>query len=104
MTTGAQQSRMGFVLAGGKSSRMGTDKALLPWPPAVTGRVSEGTFLSAAIRSFSLSADFVIVVAGKNENLLAPVCYAEGASIVVNPWKPMSLTQSKPGASATSSP
>jgi len=65
---------------------MGTDKALLPWPPRVEGQApSNETFLSAAIRSLALSTDFVIIVAGKNEAGLAPVAFANGASIVTNP-------------------
>ena len=65
---------------------MGTDKALLPWPSQGAGRARlKETFLSAAIRSFALSTDFVVVVAGKNEALLAPVAYANGVSIVTNP-------------------
>ena len=76
----------GVILAAGESSRMGTDKALLPWPPQVAGQpLSKETFLSAAIRSFALSTDFVVVVAGKNEPVLAPVAYANGASVVTNP-------------------
>jgi molybdenum cofactor cytidylyltransferase len=76
----------GVILAAGESSRMGADKALLPWPPATTGQPpSKNTFLSGAIRSLSLSTDFVVVVAGKNETSVANVAYAEGASIVVNP-------------------
>ena len=76
----------GVILAAGESSRMGTDKALLPWPPATTGQPgTKETFLSATIRSLSLSTDFIIVVAGKNEAAIAPVAYAEGASVVVNP-------------------
>lgn len=76
----------GVILAAGESSRMGTDKALLPWPPSVAGQPqTKDTFLSATIRSLSLSTDFIIVVAGKNEAAIAPVAYAEGASIVVNP-------------------
>jgi molybdenum cofactor cytidylyltransferase len=63
---------------------MGTDKALLPWPPRSSGQPAGDTFLSAAIRSFAL-CDFVLVVAGKNEALLAPIVYAQGASLVVNP-------------------
>ena len=74
----------GVILAAGESSRMGTDKALLPWPPVTTGRAPE-TFLSAAIRSMSLSTDFVVVVAGANEATLAPVVYTAGASIITNP-------------------
>jgi molybdenum cofactor cytidylyltransferase len=76
----------GVILAAGESSRMGADKALLPWPPATEGQPpSNKTFLSAAIRSLSLSTDFIVVVAGKNETAVAPVAYAEGASVVVNP-------------------
>jgi molybdenum cofactor cytidylyltransferase len=76
----------GVILAAGESSRMGTDKALLPWPPSLTGQSSmKNTFLSAAISSFSLSTDFVVVVAGRNQAAIAPVAYANAASIVVNP-------------------
>jgi molybdenum cofactor cytidylyltransferase len=76
----------GVILAAGESLRMGADKALLAWPPAVAGQPpTKNTFLSATIRSLSLSTDFIIVVAGKNEAAIAPIAYAEGASIVVNP-------------------
>jgi molybdenum cofactor cytidylyltransferase len=75
----------GVILAAGESSRMGRDKALLPWPPASEHSASEGTFLSSAIRSLSAPTDFVVIVAGKNEASLAPVTYANGAFIVVNP-------------------
>lgn len=74
-----------LILAAGESSRMGTDKALLPWPPQSANTPSKDTFLSAAIRSLSLSTDFVVVVAGNNEATLAPVVYANGASIITNP-------------------
>ena len=64
---------------------MGRDKALLPWPPPVAGQaISNDTFLSAAIRSLLLSTDFVVVVVGQNEPGLAPIIYADGASLVVN--------------------
>jgi molybdenum cofactor cytidylyltransferase len=43
-----------------------------------------GTFLSAAIASFSVVADSVIVVAGRNQALLAPVIYTNGASLAIN--------------------
>lgn len=75
----------GVILAAGESARMGTDKALLPWPPQVAGQpASKETFLSAAIRSLT-STDFIIVVVGQNEAALAPVVYASGAAIVTNP-------------------
>ena len=74
------------ILAAGESARMGTEKALLPWPPQVSGQPpAKDTFLSAAIRSLTLSTDFVIVVAGRNEAALAPVVYASAATIVANP-------------------
>jgi molybdenum cofactor cytidylyltransferase len=77
----------GVILAAGESSRMGTDKALLPWPPQVTGQPPpKDTFLSATILSLTLSTDFVLVVAGKNEAVLAPIAYANGASMVTNPY------------------
>ena len=76
----------GVILAAGESSRMGTDKALLPWPPQVAGHSpSQETFLSAAIRSLALSTDFILVVAGNNEAALAPIAYANGASLITNP-------------------
>jgi molybdenum cofactor cytidylyltransferase len=76
----------GVILAAGESSRMGADKALLPWPPPAAGQApSSESFLSAAIRSLLAVADFVVVVVGANESAVAPVVYAQGASIVVNP-------------------
>lgn len=74
------------ILAAGESTRMGTDKALLPWPPVVPGSAPTGqTFLSAAIQALDPFSETVIVVVGKNEDNLAPVIYANGASLVRNP-------------------
>jgi CTP:molybdopterin cytidylyltransferase MocA len=65
---------------------MGTDKALLPWPPVAPGSLPIGqTFLSAAIQALDPFSERVIVVVGKNEANLAPVIYANGASLVRNP-------------------
>jgi molybdenum cofactor cytidylyltransferase len=76
----------GLILAAGGSSRMGRDKALLAWPPAAADQIhSSETFLSAAIRSLSRATEFVVIVVGKNEAALAPIIYAHGASLVVNP-------------------
>ena len=60
---------------------MGTDKALLPWPPGE----SQQTFLSAAIRLLNAFNDMVIVVVGNNEESLAPAVYATSAVLVRNP-------------------
>lgn len=75
----------GVILAAGESSRMGRDKALLPWPPAAEALTARDSFLSAAIQSLTLSADFILVVAGQNERTLTPIIYANGASLIVNP-------------------
>ena len=72
------------ILAAGESRRMGSDKALLPWPPVSPGQVASKTFLSAAIDSLALVSDSVIVVAGKNRESLAPIVYANGASLAIN--------------------
>ncbi len=74
----------GVILAAGESSRMGTDKALLPWPPSSDPAAGKQTFLTAAIRAFTTMCDFVIVVTGKNTPNVAPLAYAAGASLVIN--------------------
>ena len=79
------QSLCGLILAAGESSRMGRDKALLPWPRQTTDLLTTETFLSAAIALFFSHVDVVLVVAGKNEKALSPIIYANGASLVVNP-------------------
>jgi molybdenum cofactor cytidylyltransferase len=78
-------SLFGVILAAGESTRMGSDKAFLPWPLPAGNETPAGTFLSAAIESLSGFSDMVIVVAGKNQASLAPIVYASGASLVVNP-------------------
>src|SRR5258708_1167394 len=66
----------GVILAAGYSTRMGQDKALLPW--------QDGTFLSTAIRALQAITELVIVVAGENEPNLAPIVYAQAAFLVRN--------------------
>ncbi len=74
----------GVILAAGFSTRMGRDKALLPWPPVAEGTPVANTFLGATIDLLQAFTDLVIVVAGKNETVLEPVAYAHGAFIAVN--------------------
>lgn len=66
----------GVILAAGSSTRMGQDKALLPW--------KGGTFLDAAIRALQPVTELVIVVAGENEDNLAPIVNANAAFLVRN--------------------
>jgi len=82
---GQSLSFSGVILAAGESSRMGRDKALLPWPPQASATSAGETFLTAAIRLFTPYVDVILVVVGKNEPDLAPIVYARGASLVVNP-------------------
>ena len=70
-------SYAGLILAAGTSSRMGSDKALLPW--------RNGTFLSAAIDTLQAATELVIVIAGRNEPALAPVVYSTSAFLAINP-------------------
>lgn len=70
----------GVILAAGESSRMGRDKALLPWPAGA----SRGTFLSATIELLQPRSELVIVVAGKNTESLRPIVYAAAGFVVIN--------------------
>lgn len=72
----------GVILAAGASSRMGRDKALLPWPPGTNG---PETLLSAAIAALQPFAGKIIVVAGHNAEQLAPIAERCGAMVVRNP-------------------
>ncbi|MGB0050749.1 MAG: NTP transferase domain-containing protein [Terracidiphilus sp.] len=76
----------GVILAAGESSRMGTDKAMLPWPPPAPGaEPGRYTLLTAAILAFEPHTRAVVVVAGKNADSIATVVGAFGAYMVRNP-------------------
>ena len=94
----------GIILAAGESSRMGTDKALLPWPPpARVPQVSNlrpgieplssqsaasrpyTTLLSAAILALEPHTQTTVVVAGKNADAIATTVGACAAYMARNP-------------------
>lgn len=77
----------GLILAAGESSRMGRDKALLPWPPAPLDApvALDRTLLSASIRALQPFVQQVVVVAGRNMDALAPVISGCGAVLAHNP-------------------
>jgi len=92
----------GIILAAGASTRMGRDKALLPWPneapQLVASRIAQResgvlaptavaageTFLSSHIELLRPFTQMVIIVAGKNAAALAPIVHARGAFLVEN--------------------
>jgi molybdenum cofactor cytidylyltransferase len=75
----------GVILAAGASTRMGRDKALLPWPPVTEGTPAVNTFLGATIDLLQSQCDMVLVVAGENADKLQLVVDAHNAFLVVNP-------------------
>jgi molybdopterin-guanine dinucleotide biosynthesis protein A len=77
----------GLVLAAGDSTRMGTDKAMLPWPPPQPGNTvsPRHTLLSAALAAFDPFTRISIVVAGRNAESIADTVGASGAYLVRNP-------------------
>lgn len=72
----------GLILAAGASSRMGRDKALLPWPADAP---DGSTLLSASISALRPFTDAIVVIAGNNSENLAPVVDASGAHMTRNP-------------------
>lgn len=75
----------GIILAAGASSRMGRDKALLPWPASTRSSTNLAeTFVGAHINALRSHCDQVLVIAGANFKSLEPVVYSLGASIQEN--------------------
>jgi len=76
----------GLVLAAGDSTRMGIDKAMLPWPPPSPGEAeSRHTLLSAALVALDPLTRLTVAVAGKNADTIATIVGACGAYLVRNP-------------------
>ena len=79
-------SLCGIILAAGDSTRMGRDKALLPWPPVANDPFTPllETFLGAHIAALRPHCDMVLVVGGKNSESLEPVVYTQAAFLLTN--------------------
>lgn len=78
------ESFCGVILAAGFSTRMGRDKALLPWPPVAEGTPAVNTFLGSWIDLLQQETDLVIVVAGHNRSQVSPVVYEHGGFLIEN--------------------
>jgi molybdenum cofactor cytidylyltransferase len=78
------ESFCGVILAAGFSTRMGRDKALLPWPPVAEGTPAVNTFLGSWIDLLQQNTELVIVVAGRNQPQIAPIVYEHGGFLVEN--------------------
>jgi len=78
----------GVLLAAGQSSRMGRDKALLPWPKVEDGgqnpALPQSTLLSCSIQALSRYCELIFVVSGANAENLRPLVHGCGADLVVN--------------------
>ena len=78
------ESFCGIILAAGFSTRMGRDKALLPWPPLAEGTPAVNTFLGSWIDLLQQETELVIVVAGRNLAQIQTVVYEHGGFLIEN--------------------
>lgn len=78
-------SLCGIILAAGASSRMGRDKALLPWPasPRAASNLAD-TFVGAHINALKPHCDLVVVITGVNTPNIEPIAYSLGAFVLRN--------------------
>jgi molybdenum cofactor cytidylyltransferase len=67
----------GVILAAGASSRMGRDKALLPW--------KDSNFLGSGIDMLNAVSELVLVIAGDNAAAIKPTVDTKAGFLFVNP-------------------
>ncbi|MHB1935639.1 MAG: molybdenum cofactor guanylyltransferase [Acidobacteriaceae bacterium] len=67
LTASVRAGISGFVLAGGRSSRLGQDKTLLPWPPLGSGEGNNGTLLDHAIARLKRVCSKVSICADRDD-------------------------------------
>jgi molybdenum cofactor guanylyltransferase len=82
-TMGTAAKISGFVLAGGRSSRLGRDKALLPWPPNPSEEGNSQTLLQHSISRLQYVCDTISVCANRDDfpfagNIIADALPASG--------------------------